>query len=476
MAQQYLSTDPNAGEPVEYLSLDPDTGEPIAVETPDAPPADSRPSRLVAEPKRGMRQPSLDELRSNPDFQRMDADRRSRTPSGTVQGAMMAAPFTGGMSIPTAMATTAAGAFAGGLADGDTAEDAAWGAAREGALQGVGGTMIKGGQAVARQAVPLVRSYLKPTMSMLRHRAGIEGEAPNAVANRIAKFIVDEKLTTADKARRLVETTGRQIDDAAAAAERANPELALDTAERIPRYLTGLLRRVERQILPGRDRAAIQNVAKELVEDSPLSRSTFVPPPAETLEQGLARGARSAMTEAANAGKPRLADPRGIKTQFSDIGGPFPQSSRPRALRVDVKPTEALTTLRERSFFDPTATGGQLAGGRTIERAVRDAVKQAVPEASRPLLRQGRAMDAARLLDRGEHLAGNRDTLGGFAQTVGAASGRSLTGLLMQALKEGQLRLGVHAPKIGAAIQAGGRLTPQTVRLLKLMATSHDQE
>ena len=326
----------------------------------------------------------------------------------------------------------------------------------------------------------LVLSYVKPRFSELQRRAGIEGSTPTNVARRIARFMVDNRLTTAEKAAALAKASGQQVDDAVAKAETAAPQLSLDTAERIPRYLNAVLRRIEKQMLPGKDRVAVQNVGKEVVEDSPLSRSTFTPRPAETLEAGLARGTQEAMTIAKNAGKSAPRGPGG--SQFTDAGGAFPKSARPRELRTDVKPSQGVEIVRTKSFYDPTSTGGQIAGGKAIERAVRDAVKQAVPETRAPLAIQGRAMDAQRLLERGEHLGQNRDTLGGFAQTM-ALSG-NIRGLLAQLLKESQLRFGAGgAPRIAAGLDRAGQgiaksqINPDVVQsLLAQLMASHGQE
>jgi hypothetical protein len=327
-----------------------------------------------------------------------------------------------------------------------------------GAAVGAGINAI--GRGVQNRAVPMVRSALKPVWATVRRRAGIEGAMPSAVANKQAQFIIDNQLRTAEQADAMVKTLGGQADDVAAAAERANPELAIDSAERIPRYMNTLLRRVEKQILPGRDRAAIQGVGRELIEDSPLSRSTASAAAPETLEEGLARGTREAMAIQANRAKPLLRD--GAQHQFASQGGAFPQSSRPRALRTDVKPSEALEMVRTKSFFNKDASGGQIAGGKAVERAVRDGVKQAVP-ATRPLLQQqGRAMDARELLDRATWRDANRDAIG-LGGIAGVANGRPLIGALLQMVKANQLSAGLAAGRLGPQIQRGAPVSGESL-------------
>lgn len=331
-------------------------------------------------------------------------------------------------------------------------------AAAQGALAKGGQLIDRGvraaGQAVSNRAVPMVRSALKPVWAEVRKRAGIEGEMPARVAEQQARFIISHQLRTPEQARELVQASGRQVDDAIAQAEQANPNIALDTAERVPRYLNAVLRRVEKQVLPGKDRAAIQNVGREVVEDSPLSRSTYQPLAAETLESGLARGVNEARAIARNARKQPVQG-EGL-SQFTDAGGAFPRSSRPRALRTDVKPSEGMAMVRTKSFFDKDAKAGEVAGGKAIERAVRDSVKTEVPATREPLRVQGRAMDAERLLDRATWRDANRDAVG-MGGIAGLANGRPLTALVLQALKEGQLAAGLSAGRYGPRIARSGQ-------------------
>lgn len=453
----------------------------------------------------------------------------------TIAAGAAAAASGGGVLLPSIAAGGAA--YLGARVRGDSREDAAGTGVSQGILTAVPGVFARGfnaaGDFIEDRAVPLVRSALKPAFAELRRRAGIEGVTPAALANKQAKFIVDHQLSTPEQAAALVKSSGREVDDAIRAAE-SDPNVSpvLDTANRIPRYLNALLRRVERQILPGRDRAAIQNVGRELVNDSPLSQSTASSRMIETLEEGLARGAREALAierhspiPAVTTQRPRLVNPnlqrvqndrartaimRDVDPQSEMAGllqrgsgdepgraartltGPqntrhagsgsqySAESSRPRALRANVRPSEGAEIVRSKSFYDKDASGGQIAGGKAVERAVRDAIKESVPATRQPLMTQGRAMDAERLLDRSAWRDSNRDSMpGGMGAIAGFANGRPLTGLLLQALKEGQLKAGLAAPRVGRALKGtSGPVSKldQLIRLAQLAQLQDDDQ
>jgi hypothetical protein len=330
------------------------------------------------------------------------------------------------------------------------------------------------GNVITNRAVPFVRSALKSPLSDVRARARIEGLNPNEVADQQAQFIVDRQLRTAAQAEALAKQSGKAVDDVTAAAETENPNLRVDTAERIPRYFNQFTReRIEPQMLPGRDRAAVQAVGREVVEDSPLSRPTYREPPPETLEEGLIRGMREGVTAAENTGKRATAPTTGH--QFATEGGAFPQSSRPRELRTDLRPSELLPIIRTKSFFDPNAPAGQIQGGKVLERAVRDSFKDAVPEAAPHLQTQGRAMDAERLLDRTEWRDANRDTAG-MGAIMGFANKAPGIGLLLQMLKEGQLAAGLAAGKVGPQIARSGTTAEQLARTIQMLISGTQQQ
>jgi hypothetical protein len=372
-------------------------------------------------------------------------------------GAGVATALTGGAGlIPTAIAA-GGGGFLGARARGDSREDAAWEGGKQGALTAgagaIGAGVAKAGEFITGRALPLVRSALKPAFSDLRKRAGIEGITPAALADRQSQFIIDQGLKTPEQAAALVKSSGAQVDDAIKAAE-SNPNVSpvLDTANRIPRYLSTVLRRVEKQVLPGKDRGAIQNVGREVVEDSPLSQYT-----SSTARPSPKRQDFNAKWD--DTAKPAR----------SWADGPAPEAgARPRALRANIKPSEGAEIVRTKSFYDKDASGGTIAGGKAVERAVRDSIKEAVPATRKPLMTQGRAMDAERLLDRSSWRDANRDSMpGGMGAIAGLANGRPVMGLLLHALKEGQFAAGMAAPKVGGAISRASGPVSQLDQLVR---------
>jgi hypothetical protein len=142
-----------------------------------------------------------------------------------------------------------------------------------------------------------------------------------------------------------------------------------------------------------------------------------------------------------------------------------------------VKPSEALKIIRTKSFFDPQQGEAAKAGGKTIERAVRDSFKDAVPDAVPPLRDQGRAIDARELLDRSNWRDANRDqiNIGGL---MGLANRSAIIGTLLQLAKEKQFSAGLAAarygPKITRNAQATGEQLQQAIRAL-LAGTTQDE-
>lgn len=380
----------------------------------------------------------------------------------TIAAGAAAAASGGGVVLP-AIAAGGAG-FLGARLRGDARPDAAITGATEGLMTfgaGVAGKgLAKAGEFVAGRALPLVRSALKPAFADLRRRAGIEGVTPAALADRQSQFIIDHQLATPEQAAALAKSSGQQVDDAIRTAE-SDPNVSpvLDTANRIPRYLSAVLRKVEKQILPGKDRAAIQGVGREVVEDSPLSQqveSTTRPSPKKS---GFA-------TKWDDTAKP---------SRSFEAPPPAEPGARPRALRAGIRPSEGADIVRSKSFYDKDASGGTIAGGKAVERAIRDAIKESVPAAREPLMTQGRAIDAERLLDRSAWRDANRDAApGGMGAIAGIANGRPLLGLIMQGLKEGQLAAGLAAPKVGASMQRAGGPVSHIDQLIRAMLLSQE--
>lgn len=324
------------------------------------------------------------------------------------------------------------------------------------------------GTAIANEAIPAVRSATKASVQLLRRRAGIEGTTPNRVGNRIATTILEGGYRTSDDAAAAISALDDQITQAVRDAESQTPGLSIDSATRIPKYLDGLLRKIDKQITPGQDRAAVQAFGKELVKDSPLSQR--IGPPYDrtspTPELQLQRILELAMKD----GKQRTFRAPGVSGPSSSYE---PMGTNARALRTDVSPSEARSIVRAKSFFNKDASGASIAAGKETERAVRDGIKRAVPNAAPLLRRQGNAMDAEKVLEDMATRTANRDQISlpgivGAAPDI-AAGKLPIAGLLTHWLRNNQLRAGHAAYKYGPKITRSAPVSGESVRAL-LMA------
>lgn len=365
---QYLSTDPNAGdtnEASQYLSTDPSAGD-----------------NEASEPKRTWTDTAVDALPL----------------IGGIAGGL-AGLATG----PGAIGTAAIGGAGGeawkrvindlrgkGKPADETPGNVLTGIATAGAAQGAGQAAGMGLAKVAGALAPRVATWaLKPSMTLVNRRAGIERLPSARVVKNITNTVLENRLKNPDQAAKLVSSLGGQVDDVVRAAEQANPKLALDTSKRIPRYIEKLMksdRGVENTIDPGPARASINNYVTRIKDDSPLSQ----------WDRGT------------------------------------------RVFRNDIKPSRGLQIERAKSYFDPAAGAGDRAAGRTVERAVRDAVKEAVPETAPILRAQGNAIDARNVLESMALRNLTSQPLGG-ASGLAVVSGNPGTGALLQFLRRTEL-------------------------------------
>lgn len=183
--QQYLSTDPNAGTSVAssgYLSTDPNAGA--------AGPPNKTPSMLDMALADNPAQSPL--VRAGVVLARLAKNNPAQ--AGAMTGGALAAPLTGGMSLPAAMAIvgggSALGAGAGQLASGETPSLGTM--AKEGAIGATGTGVVRLGAPAIRGTLRLIRGapnaaidalgYVSPrTASALRilRRMGT-GQSENA--------------------------------------------------------------------------------------------------------------------------------------------------------------------------------------------------------------------------------------------------------------------------------------------------------
>jgi hypothetical protein len=136
-------------------------------------------------------------------------------------------------------------------------------------------------------------------------------------------------------------------------------------------------------------------------------------------------------------------------------------SEASRALRASTPAAETLDSARASSQWNTKKAWGEQKGatmeaGKAVERAQRDAVKAAVPEAADLLKTQSQAIPAKNVLDRMAQRTANRDALSlpglvGAAPAV-AAGKVPLLGLAAQWLRNNQMKAGIYAKDLEDAI------------------------
>lgn len=300
------------------------------------------------------------------------------------------------------------------------------------------GAVKRAGKSIANAAEPLVKAALKPTLASLKRITG-KGNL-DAKASALVRFIIDNKLTTADKARALFQETEHALQRVLSV-----KNAPTDEPTRVLRYLDALERSAARQRLPASDVAAIRNAAAELVEGS-LGRDVvqMVPTPHATLVDQF--------------GKP--------------ITVLVPKTTR--VMRATTQAAEALDAARASGRWATRKTWGEIKGtdkeiSKTVERAGRDAVKTAVPEARPLLATEGKALQSEDVLTRMAQRTGNRDTVSLPAQLI--AGGELATGRVpviafaANWLRNNQIKAGMWADSLGKAIERGN--APLVADILK---------
>jgi hypothetical protein len=307
---------------------------------------------------------------------------------------------------------------------GDPATAAAFGAAGPVVGAGVSGV----GRYAGEKAEALVLSAVKPTVASLRRIAGSSATGLEVQASKLARFILDTGATTADKARTILTQAEQELQRVLSV-----KNAPTDAADRSIRYLTALEKSAAKQGLPAADVASIRNAAAEVLEGS-MGKDVV------TMVQ---------------APHPTLVNPNGQPIMVLQ-----PQTTR--ALRTDIMADEALDRARATSRWDTRKSWGEQKGAtmeasKAVERAQRDSMKAAVPEAA-PLLRtQGQAINAITALDRMAQRTANRDALslpGAVVAGAELAAGKApILGMAAQWLRNNQMKAGVWADKLSKAIE-----------------------
>lgn len=286
------------------------------------------------------------------------------------------------------------------------------------------------GEYIGSKGIPFVRAAIKPTVTAMKQQAGASRTGIDAQANRLAKFILDNRLTSPEKAQAVVEGAERELRQVLAV---HNP--VTQAPKRVMRYLAALEQSAKRQALPADDVATIRAAAKELLEQSDL---------AEDVTATVMRPSSSGLVDA--SGRPVL----------------VPERVTTRALREDVTASEALDKARATSQWSTRRSYGEQKGAakeasKAAERGLRDEVKERVPQAKPLLTRQGQGIQARETLDRMAHRAANRDVVSLPAHVIAAgevASGRMpIMAFAANWLRNNQLKAGIYADALAAAIR-----------------------
>lgn len=286
------------------------------------------------------------------------------------------------------------------------------------------------GGAVAEQLSPflrskaeyMVRTAIKPTVTALKRIAGASAEGLDAKAEALVRFIIDHKLTTADKARKLFADTENELKVVL-----SMKNAVTDAPQRASRYLATLERSAAKQGLPADDVAQISNAAADLLK-GPMGEDviTMVPTP-----------------------HPTLVGPNG-----QPITVMRPQVTR--QLRTDVQADEALASARSSSRWSTNKQWGEQKGTTTeatkaVERAQRDATKAAVPEAKDLLRTESNAIKSTEVLDRMQHRQANREDVSLPAHVL-AAGGHGVLAFASNWLRNNGLKAGIWADRLSKAV------------------------
>jgi hypothetical protein len=293
-----------------------------------------------------------------------------------------------------------------------------------------GTAIAKTGEYVGSKAMPLVRAAIKPTVAAMRKVSGASVEGLNAKADQMVRFIVENRVTSAEKARNIIVEAERDLQRALSL-----KSAPVDAPSRAIRYLAALEQSAQKQGLPAQDVASIRNAA------------------AEVLDSGLGKDSIKMVMQ----NHPTLVDAKGNPIQVLT-----PKTIR--ELRTDVTPKEALERARANSKWDTRKSwgeqkGAQMEASKAVERALRDSVKAAVPEAAPILKRQGSAIQTEKVLDRMAFRQANRDAVSLPATLVGAgelAQGKlPIIGWAANWLRNNQLKAGVWSSSLDKAIKNG---------------------
>lgn len=298
------------------------------------------------------------------------------------------------------------GALSAGLAKAQGAS--AGGAAVTGAV-----SALPVGPAVEAAATKAVRSVLKPTVAAMRRIAGGSARGIDAKAEQLVSFVIQQGLTTPEKAQNLLAETERELQRVLSV-----KNAPTDAPTRALRYLDTLEKNAAKAGLGAEKVAALREAAED------------------TLKGVMGRDVTTMV-----AGQPMTV----------------------RVARPDMTAKEALESARASSRWSTRGTWGPKSTAesvknvaeKAVEKAQRDAVKAAVPETAALLAKEAQAINAQDVLARAAFREAS-NSMSGIAGAVEVGTGRlPLLGWASKLLREGQLRGGVRVGQLAKAIQEG---------------------
>jgi hypothetical protein len=327
----------------------------------------------------------------------------------------------------------------------------------KGAQQGMG--LPIGGQAtvmsepfkrvgnwLTSRAEPAIRSALKPTVSAMKQAAGASRTGIDAQAKRLAGIVRRTRVTTPEQA----EAAIKQQEQLVQSALERHADTPTDAPQRALRYLDRVNRSAATQMAPADDLAAVATERQKFLESTPLFAS----------HERLARTPQGQVVPKATNRPDRTA------TELKTVVDRVP--------REDVNVPEALTLARGTSRNQTRKQFGEqksmsMESQKALDRAGRDAAKEAAPELRPALQTQGELIRLKDVLDRRQFRENNRDQLS-LPGVVGAAPALAagkipFLGIVAQWLRDNQLKAGLMADKYGPKITRNAQLSGEELQL-----------
>ena len=281
-------------------------------------------------------------------------------------------------------------------------------------------------ESVAKKAV---RSVLKPTVAAMKKIAGTGVRGLDAKAEQMVNFVIENGLTTPEKAQKLLETTERELQRILSV-----KNAPTDAPTRALRYLDALEKNAAKAGI-GQDKVTAIRGAAEEVLDGVMGESVT------TMVAGQPMTVRIPRT---NMGAKEALESARASSRWSTRGTWGPKDS-----------AESVRNVAEKA----------------VEKAQRDAVKAAVPEAKDLLAREAQALKAEEVLARAGFREANNSMTGIAGQLTPVAGGTAtVIGAAMKLLRSGQLGSGVRVGQLAKAVQSGDG--PRVALALKALGIS----